>query len=118
MKPTIYTLFLFILFTLIGCNNFSNLVHIENNTEIQFSEVTISVCDSLWVIRNMAPNEKHDFTIVYDQDDSYHITAITDTNDSITGDFGYVTHGIAGDRVWITLEDNAIAFRQSSSGSY
>ncbi len=118
MKPTIYTLFLFILFTLIGCNNFSNLVHIENNTEIQFSEVTISVCDSLWVIKNMAPNEKFDFKIIYNRDDSFLITAVTASNDSLTGNFGYVTHGMTGDRVWITLEDNAIAFRQSSSGSY
>lgn len=116
MKYATSTLLFFLFLT--GCANFSNLIHIENNTEIQFTEVTISVCDSLWTINNMAPNEKFDFTIVYDRDDSFQITAVTASNDSISGNFGYVTHGMTGDRVWITLEDNAIAFRQSSSDSY
>lgn len=103
---------------LLGCENFSNLIHIENNSEIQFAEVTISVCDSLWVIQNMDPEEKHDFTASYSTDGSFLITAVTASNDSISGNFGYVTHSMTGDRVWISIEDDSIAFRQNSSNSY
>lgn len=117
MKSTIYPL-LVCLFFFAGCQKSSNLVHVENNTDTHFTEVTVSVCDSMWVIRNMAPNEKHDFTVTYNRDDSYIITAVTSSNDSIVGNFGYVTHGISGDRVWISLEDKAIAFRQSTKTGY
>ncbi len=104
------------LLAITGCQSFENLVLIENNSKTVCTSVTVTVCDSTWTIQNMTPGEEREFTIVYTKDDSFHVTVQSANGKSLEGSFGYVTHGISGDRIRISIENDSIGFRQSGSG--
>ena len=101
-----------------GCVSRGNLVLVENNSDTVCTTVTVAVCDSSWVIENMIPGEVHEFTVSYTHDDDFKVRVESSAGNSIEGNFGYVTHGMTGDRVRISIEDDSIAFRQHSGNSY
>lgn len=62
---------------LAGCVGQGNRILVRNDSDRIYSSVTVSVCDSTWVIHTLAPGEEKEFTIVYTSDDSFHISART-----------------------------------------
>ncbi len=108
-----------LLFTMLaaiaGCGSRGNLILIENNSTAVCTTVTVAVCDSTWIIENMIPGDVHEFTVTYTHDDDFKVSVESSLGVTLEGNFGYVTHGITGDRVRISIEDDSIAFRQSGN---
>ncbi len=92
---------------LAACGKLSNTVTVTNGTESAVEQITVSVCDSTWIIAELAPGESREFTAVYTLDDSF----LVETPD-FSGSFGYVTHGMTRDRAVITLREDSIQFEQ------
>lgn len=105
-----------VLLAVTGCSRFKNLVLIENNSNVVCTTISIAVCDSSWTLENLAPGEQHQFTVVYTSDDAFQVRVETADGGSLNGGFGYVTHGITGERIRISIENDHISFRQSGDG--
>lgn len=95
----------------IACGAFENRVIVSNETTETVSSVTISVCDLDWRIETLEPGEKVTFKAVYTTDGHFHVSS-----PELSGDFGYVTHGLTGDQAVITFREDRIDFRQTSGG--
>jgi len=104
--------------TITGCIGEKNRIFVKNNSDEYFHSVTVSVCDSTWIIQNLAPGEVQEFTVIYTIDDHYQISAEASDGQILEGVFGYVTHGINDDTIEITLISDSILFNQSFSSSY
>ncbi len=98
-----------------GCGRSRNLILLENNSEKICTSVVVSVCDSVWTVKNMMPGAAREFAVVYTADDSFQVYLEFSEGDSLQGNFGYVTHGVSGDRIRISIENDSISFRQSGS---
>ncbi len=104
-----------VLLAVTGCRPCENLILIENNSDIVCTSVTVAVCDSTWTIENFAPGEQREYTIVYTRDDHFQVIVEKSDGEILEGNFGYVTHGIIGDRIRISIENDSISFRQSGN---
>ena len=93
---------------LVACGKLSNTVTVTNSTESTVRQITVSVCDSTWIIAELAPGDSREFIAVYTMDDSF----LVETPD-ISGSFGYVTRGMTRDRAIITLREDSIQFIQT-----
>lgn len=94
-----------------ACSSLDNRIMISNDTDETISEITVSVCDSTWNIRNLAPGETITFTAFYSSDGHFRVSS-----PYLNGDFGYVTHGMTRDEAEITFREDRIDFRQSARG--
>ncbi|MCK5842226.1 MAG: hypothetical protein KAH31_08665 [Candidatus Sabulitectum sp.] len=103
---------------LAGCIEHGNRILVRNDSEQIYSSVTVSVCDSTWVIHTLAPGEEEEFSIVYTSDDSFHISARTAEEQIIEGSFGYVTHGISNETIEIVFSGDSIHFDQKRNNLY
>jgi len=103
---------------LAGCIGHENRIQVRNDSDRIYSSVTVSVCDSTWVIHTLAPVEEEEFTIVYTSDDSFHISAITTNEQIVEGSFGYVTHGISNETIEVVFRGDSIYFDQKTNNPY
>ncbi|MEA3266907.1 MAG: hypothetical protein U9P42_08190 [Candidatus Fermentibacteria bacterium] len=103
---------------LAGCIGQGNRILVRNDSDRIYNSVTVSVCDSTWVIQTLAPGEEEEFTIVYTSDDSFHISAETTDEQIVEGNFGYVTHGISDDTIEIIFCGDSICFDQKTNNLY
>ncbi len=103
---------LMVALTLTACFSQDNQILVKNNTAKTLKSVTVSVCDSCWVIENLAPGEYESFFIVYSKDDSYQITVEYENTSTLEGNFGYVTQGLSNERIRISIEEESISFMQ------
>ncbi len=101
-----------------GCIGEKNRILVRNDSDRIYSSVTVSVCDSTWVIHTLAPEEEAEFTIVYTSDDSFHITAETTDEQIVEGSFGYVTHGLSDETIEIVFRGDSICFDQQTNNLY
>lgn len=107
-----------VILSLAGCIGQGNRILVRNDSDNIYSSVTISVCDSTWVLHTLAPGEEREFSIVYTSDDSFHISARTADEQIVEGSFGYVTHGISNETIEIVLRDDSIHFDQKRNNLY
>jgi hypothetical protein len=96
-----------------GCGSNENLLLVENNSGTTCTSVTVAVCDSSWTFSNLYSGEEQEVSVVYTNDDSFHVSAQFAGGRTLSGSFGYVTHGITGERIRISIDDESIAFLQS-----
>jgi len=105
--------FVALLMAVAGCGGCQNLLLVENNSGTACTSVTVAVCDSSWTFNNLYPGEEQEVSVVYTKDDSFHVTVQFAGGGTLSGSFGYVTHGITGERIRITIQEDSIAFLQS-----
>ncbi|MCK5131897.1 MAG: hypothetical protein KAR40_07070 [Candidatus Sabulitectum sp.] len=115
MRRALTPVIIIVLLAVTGCRRSRNLILIENNSDMICTSVTIAVCDSSWTIQNMAPGEQREFSVIYTKDDAFHVSMEPADGRSLEGSFGYVTHGITGDRIRISIEDDSIFFMQNGN---
>ena len=95
-----------------------NRIMVRNDSDENFHSVTVSVCDSTWTIKNFAPGEEQEFTVVYTRDDHFAISAEASDGHILEGGFGYVTHGVYDETVEITFIGDSIRFNQPINKNY
>jgi len=96
-----------------GCRSNENLLLVENNSGTVCTSVTVAVCDTSWTFSNLYSGGEQEVSVVYTNDDSFNVSVQFAGGRTLSGSFGYVTQGITGERIRISVNDESIAFLQS-----